>query len=130
MRFEPLGELRKECLHGLFVADEVVVDEIDVAAIAQAVKFVEFCEHLGVGFGARDATVEFDDVAELASKRAAPGELHTDMQVVIEFQEIEARDRRLGHIDLKLLGLEHAFARARLPGFYELVDDSFRLAED
>jgi len=52
------------------------------------------------------------------------------VQVVVEFQEIEARDRRLGHVDLKLLRLEHAFARTRLPSFDECVDDPFGFTED
>ncbi len=50
----------------LLVADEVVVDEIDVAAIAGAVQGLKFGQHLLVGLGARLAAVKLDDVAELA----------------------------------------------------------------
>ena len=124
VRFEPRCEFRQERLDGLLVADEVVVDEVDVAAIAEAIERVELREHLRVGLGARHAPVELDDVAELAGERAAARELHADVQVVVEFQEIEARDRRLGHVDLKFLRLELPFTRARFPGFDEFVDDS------
>ena len=130
MRFEPLGELRKERLDGLLVADEVVVHEVDVTAIAQAVELIELCEHLCVGLGAWHAPVKFDDVAELAGERAAARELHADVEIVVEFQEIEARDRRLGDVDLKFLRLEDAFVRARFPGFDKFVDNSFGFAED
>ena len=130
MRFEPLCERWQECLNGFLVADEIVVDEVDMAAIAQAVELVEFREHLGVGLGARYATVELDDVAELAGERAAARKLHADVEIVVEFQEIEAGDRRLGHVDLKFLRLELPFARPRFPGFDEFVDNSLGLAED
>ena len=126
-RFEPLCEFRQERLDGLLVADEVVVDEVDMAAIAEAIELVELGEHLGVGLGARHPPVELDDVAELAGERAAARELHADVEIVVEFQQIEARDRRLGHVDLKFLRLELPFARARFPGFDEFVDDVLRL---
>ena len=130
MRFEPLCEFGQECLDGLLVADEVVVHEVDVAAIAQAVELVEFREHLGVGLGARHAPVKLDDVAELARERAAARELHADVQVVVKFQEVEAGDRRLGHVDLKFFRFELPFTRPRFPGFDEFVDNPFGFAED
>ena len=52
------------------------------------------------------------------------------MEVIVEFQQIEARDRRLGHVDLKFLRLELPFARARFPGLDKFVDDAFGFAED
>ena len=39
-------------------------------------------------------------------------------------------NRRLGHVNLKFLRLEHPFACTRLPGFDELVDDPFGFTED
>ena len=83
-----------------------------------------------LGLGARHAPVKLDDVAELAGERAAARELHADVEVIVEFQEIEAGDRRLGYVDLKFLRLEPPFARTRLPGFDEFVDDPFGFAED
>ena len=46
VRLEPGRQLGQEGLHGLLVADEVVVDEVDVAAIAELVERVEFGQHL------------------------------------------------------------------------------------
>ena len=58
------------------------------------------------------------------------GELHANVEIVVEFQEVEARDRRLSHVDLEFFRLEQPVARARLPGFDESVDDALRFAED
>jgi hypothetical protein len=109
-RFQPLCELRKERLDGFLVADEVVVHEVDMVAVAEAIKLVELCEHLGIGLGARHPPVKLYDVAELAGKWTAR-ELYADMEIILEFQEIEARDRRPGHVGLKFLRLELPFAR-------------------
>src|SRR6516162_1886636 len=129
-RFQPPCQFWKERLDSFLVADEVVVHEVDMAAIAQAIEFIELCEHLGIGLGARYPPVELYDVAELAGKWTAARELYADMEIVVEFQEIEARDRRLGHIGLKFFRLELPLARARFPGLNEIVDDVFGLAHD
>ncbi len=113
--FEPLLEVGQERLHGLLVADQIVVDEIDMPAIAELIQPVEFRQHLRRRLGARHPAVQFDDVAELAGERTAARELHADIEIAVEFQQVEARDRRLAHIDLEFLGLEHALARARPP---------------
>jgi len=52
------------------------------------------------------------------------------MEIILEFQEIEARDRRLGHVGLKFFRLELPFARARFPGLNEIVDDMFGFTND
>ena len=62
-------QLRHECSDGLLIADEIVVDKIDMAAIAQSIKLVELRQHLVIGFGARYPTVKLNDVAEFASER-------------------------------------------------------------
>ena len=49
---------------------------------------------------------------------------------MVELQQIEARDRRLGDVDLEFLRLELPFARARFPGFDEVADDALGFAED
>ena len=56
--------------------------------------------------------------------------MHADMEIVIEFQEVEARDRRLGHVGLKFLGLELPFACAGFPGLNEIVDNMFGFTND
>ena len=72
MALVPTGEVRKKCLHRLLVADQIVVDEIHVAAVAKLVEPIELGEHLLIRLGARDAAVEFDDVAELAGEWTSP----------------------------------------------------------
>ena len=101
-----------------------------MTAIAKTVELIELREHLGAGFSARHASVELDDVAELACEWTAARELHPNVKVVIELQEIEARYRRLGNVGLKFLCFEQPFARARLPGFHEFVDNALGFAED
>ena len=129
VRFEPRLEVRQECLHRLLVADQIVVDEIDMAAIAERVERIEFRQHLRRGLGARHPAVELDDVAEFAGERTAARELHADIEIAIELQQIEARDRRLAHIDLEFLGGEHALARAGFPGRDEIADDVLDFAQ-
>ena len=75
------------------VADQVVVDEIDMAAIAEIVEALQLRQNLVVGLGARHAAVELDDVAELAGERAAARELDADVEIMVEFEQIEARHR-------------------------------------
>src|SRR5581483_8111696 len=112
------------------VTDQIVVDEIDVATITKFVERLEFGENLIVRFGTRRAAVQLDDVAELAGKRTAARELHADIEILLEFQEIEARYRRLGDVDLEFRGHEHAFAIAPLPSGDEVIDDVFDFAKD
>jgi hypothetical protein len=52
------------------------------------------------------------------------------MEIVVEFQEIKARDRRFGYVGLKFLRLELPFARARVPGLNEILDETFGFTND
>jgi hypothetical protein len=90
-RLLPSDQVRQESLHSLFVADEVVVDKIDPAAMPKLIKPVEFGQHLFPGLDPRLAPVEFDDVAELAVEGAATRELHADMDVIGALQQVETR---------------------------------------
>src|SRR6516162_5881247 len=100
-----------------------------MAAIAERMKRIELGEHLRRRLGTRHPAVELDDVAELAQERAAARELHADIHVVLELQQIEARDRRLGDVGLEFRCLEYALAVTATPSGDELVDDALRLAE-
>jgi hypothetical protein len=77
----PLRQRRQEPLQRLLVADHVIVDERDVAAVAGEIERVQLLQHLLIGLGARNAAVELDDVAELAIERAAARELHANMEI-------------------------------------------------
>ncbi len=50
-------EMRQERLHGFLVADQIVVDEIHMAAVAEPVERIELRQHLLGGLGARHAPV-------------------------------------------------------------------------
>jgi hypothetical protein len=52
------------------------------------------------------------------------------VKVVVEFQEIEAGDWGLCHIDLEFLCLEDPFTRASFPCFDKFIDDPFGFAEN
>src|SRR4029077_20588005 len=104
----PACKVGEKTLHRLLVADQIVVDEIYVAPVAKLVELVELSEHLLICFGARDAAIEFNDVAELAGEWTSPRVLDADIEVLIELQKVEARDRRLGDIDGEFFRLEGA----------------------
>ena len=82
MRLLPGLQLGQESLERLLVADQVVVDEVDMAAIAELIEPLELRKHLRVRLGAGHAPVELDDVAELAGEGAAARILHTDVEVM------------------------------------------------
>ena len=126
----PGHEMRQEGFHGLLVADEIVVDEIDMAAIAPRVKAIELAQHLRNGLGAWHASVEFDDVAEFAGERAAARELHADMEVLVELQQVPAWARSGGHVGLELRPRVGARAYAGAPVCDELVEHALRFADD
>src|SRR5262249_22676101 len=73
---------------------------------------------------------ELDDVAELAGERTSARELHAYVEVLIELEEIETRDRRFGYVDLEFWRLESPLALAFFPGGDELIDDALGLADD
>src|SRR5579875_4022766 len=119
----------QKLLERLLVADQVVVDEVDMTAEAQRVKALDLGEHLFGGFGTRFAAVELDDVAELAGERAAARILDADVEVVFELEQIEARWRGFGDVGREPFGRENAASLAALPGGDEVVDDILRFAQ-
>src|SRR5579864_6755827 len=92
--------------HRLLVSDQVVIDKVEMSAPAQLVQPVELGEHLFRHLGARNPAVKLDDVAELTHERAAARELHGRIDVVPFLQQVEARDRGLGDVNLKSRALE------------------------
>ena len=65
----------------------------------------------------------------VAGEGAAARVLHTKINIVLEFEQVETRHRRLGDVGLELGRCEDARPGAALPGRNELVNDSFSLAE-
>src|SRR5690242_4520226 len=125
---DPIFERGQESLDGFLIADQIVVDEIDMAAVAEPVKSFQLGEHLRMGFGSRRAAIELDDVAELAREWATARELHADIEILVEFQKVVARNWRFGHIDLEFRRLKSTLALPLLPGRDEFVEDAFSLA--
>ena len=76
------------------VADEVVVDEEDVAHAALA-QHVELAADLRRRLRARLAAEHDDDVAELALERAAARELQADHGVAVELEQVVTRSGRI-----------------------------------
>src|SRR4029077_21194358 len=91
--FLPGFEPRQQGAEVFLVADEIVVDEIDMPAITLIVQRLQFSENLIVGLGTRHATIKLDNVAELAGERAATRILHANEEIVIEIDQIVAGHR-------------------------------------
>src|SRR5205085_405687 len=74
--------------------------------------------------------VKLNDVAELAIERTAARKLHTHIDVMLALEEIEARRRCLGDVDLEFfLRLEHAVMSAACPRGDERRNDPLGFAE-
>ena len=67
----PLCQIGKQQPDVLFVADEIVIDDEECAAPIQIVQSIEFREHLLIAFCSWHASVNLDDVTELARERTA-----------------------------------------------------------
>src|SRR4029079_15827975 len=128
--FQPALEPGQQRTQVLLVSDEIVVDEIDMPAITVIVERLQFGENLIVALGARHASIQLDDVAELARERTAARILHANEKVVFELEQIVTRHRTSGDVDLEFLGNEHALALAALPGVDELLHDLLGFADN
>ena len=64
-----------------FIADEVVVDHVQVALVAELAQQLQFGHHLLRFLEAGLAAVKFDDIAEFAVERTATRYLHADAHV-------------------------------------------------
>src|SRR5271165_1518576 len=96
VRALPSGEFGKKQPERLLVADEVIVDDVEMAAVSHIVERIELGEHLWGRLGPRYPSVKFDDVAELAGEGAAARVLHTKIKIILKFEQVETRHRRLG----------------------------------
>jgi hypothetical protein len=74
-------------------ADEVVVDEKYWAAPAIRIELLELGNYQVRGLGARNPSLDLDDVAELALERAAARVLHGHGAVISRLNETEETRR-------------------------------------
>src|SRR5262249_29010025 len=114
----------------LFVADEVVIDEVDETTVAEPIKHIELCQHLIVGFCPRSTAIKLDDVAELAGERTAARELDSRIEIVAEVKKVETGDWALGDIDGEFLGRKPPFSLAGVPGLDERPYCAFRFPQN
>src|SRR6266576_5835066 len=103
MLFLPRDDQSKQCLGGLLIADEIVIDN-KARIETDPAHFVEFLDNLFRLPGARAAAKGHDDVAELALKRTATRELDRPRRVAFNLEQIESWCRQGGHVGrLRLL---------------------------
>ena len=98
----PLNDVAQHRFDRLFVADQIVVDDEDDLQPGLSGR-LELGQDLLARLEARPAAEGHDDVAELASERAAAGDLQASEHIPIGLQQIDARQRQPGHVGL--LGL-------------------------
>ncbi len=89
----PIAKRFQERPHGFRVADEVVVDDVHMPAVAERVKGVQFTQHLFGCLEAGGSSVQLDDIAELTVERTTPRVLHPYMHVMLEFEKVETGHR-------------------------------------
>src|ERR1700686_1963042 len=94
MSLLPISQLWHEQSHILLIANEVVVDDEYGAPPAQVVQSIHFGEHLLIALGSRDAAVDFNDIAELAAKRATARVLDRHRTVTFEIRQVKVSQRR------------------------------------
>src|SRR6516162_3158897 len=80
----PILQIRQKFFESLFVANQVVVYKINMAAIAERVQGVEFGQNLLIGLGARHSAVQLNDVAKLTIERATARELNADVEIILK----------------------------------------------
>ena len=124
----PVRQRAQHRLDGLLVADEVVVDDEDRAHSLTSQR-----GHLGddlrAGLETGTPAEHDDDVAELAGKGAAPRKLYAAVEVMLHFQEIEARHRHMAHVGALALLIAPLMARVgpigqkARPGLLGLADE-------
>src|SRR6185503_3851722 len=73
--FRPLSQVRQQSPNVFLVTDEIVVHDKDIVAPSDLPQRIPLSQHLCVALGARHATIDLNDVAELAIERATAGVL-------------------------------------------------------
>ena len=93
----PRNDQPEQRLGVFLIADEIVVD--DKARVkADPAHFIEFFDDLLGPLGARTAAEGDDDIAELALKRTAAGELQRPGSITIDLEQVVARLGDVAHV--------------------------------
>ena len=133
MRALPRGDVGEELRHGLAVADEVVVDEEERSARAEADERVELGEHLRGRLHPRCTPEDLDDVAELAVEGAAARDLDRVARIPVELAQLETRHASERQHGLRVAGRgQHPLLHLARPleGAHEEVEPALGLADE
>src|SRR6266545_1968051 len=123
-----MAEVRE--IHRLGVHNIFVVDDKDVVH-SEPVDFAHLGHDLGHGLRAGLPAVYDDDVAELAVERAAARELDRHRAVLIDFEQVEARQRRIVHARFLVLAVfalplpGRVVGKELRPGIFRLVHEDY-----
>src|SRR6266403_3544871 len=124
----PIRQLRQQASNILFIADEVIVDDEHCAAPAEREQSIEFSQHLRVALGARDAAVDFNDVAKLAVEGTTARVLDRHRTVTLHVCEMKIRNR--GHRKRRLFcRLVGSLGCSAFQVFEKLRHRGFRFAD-
>src|SRR5215813_13395650 len=85
----PLSEHRQKLAHILFVADEIVIDNKNRPAPSQVSQRIKLGQHLRVAFCPGYSTVDFNDVAELATEGTSSRVLDRHSTVALQIGEMK-----------------------------------------
>ena len=100
MVYHPGLERSQQFFDLLFVTDKVIVHHENHLAPAQIIEFLQFGQYLCRAFGARNAAIQHDNVAEFALKRTAARKLHGHRGVGLQIEQFEAWHRRRGDVGM------------------------------
>src|SRR6266478_1661816 len=100
MKLLPLSQGMSQLQSFAAIANEVVVNDEYFVPPAKLAQRVEFPDHLGRRFRPRASSVNRYNVAEFALKRAPTRELNGHRHVLVESQQIVARNRTPRHVRL------------------------------
>src|SRR3954452_7006727 len=98
-------------------------------AIAVIVEGLQLSENLIGGFGAWHATIQLNNIAELAGEWAATRILHANEEIMVELDQIVAWHGAYRDVDLEFFGDELAFALAAFPSGDKFLHDFLGLAD-
>src|SRR5215510_8193254 len=113
MTLRPVGQDREQPLDVTLVADKVIVNDENQSAPADPQERVQLGQHLLIALRAWDATIDLDDVAELALEWAAARVLDRHRAVASDVGQIEVWYGRRGE-RRSLSGLVDTFRGAAL----------------
>src|SRR5262249_13857335 len=125
----PLLQCWKETFERLFVANKVIGNKLNMAAVAKVEERLKLRQHLFICLRARNAPVELDDVAKFTIERTTAGKLDANIPVMLHLEQIKAWNRSLRYVSAEFLGFEQPCCGPARPCLDELLDGVFGLPQ-